>query len=363
MNRSWPSVSSTRFRTSRGAIPSGAVAISTARVRAAFVKWACSLVSCSTATCSAWSMVSTTRLGVNACRGRPKIRSTACASNPCCLAVSRHSSFTSASGHSSLALLSLKRHVRLGGPAAHAARPDLRFNLVRPARPVLRQRLGHTGHTERKLLVRFERDAKFVRQRRAEIGPDDFLRLEQRSRVDGTRRPVLPPGRVQDKAMGVELRILAPRLPVREYRDQQISVLPLVTTAPTPRRAEFSAHVAERLVDRPIERRRDQAALLVVAYRPKRRHVLRHAQAKVYGRPTVGLARVLGEGLARLRMVAIKELLKVFLQGDTGNAKRTRRGVLVPDAGTLVAARVVIGRGKLGVVPPTLAPDLLIRSR
>src|SRR5512135_3842327 len=124
--------------------------------------------------------------------------------------------------------------------------------------------------------------------------------------------------------MGVKLRISAPGLAMNKFRHEQINVLPLVTALPTPRLAEFIAHVPERLVDRPIERRLNQAALVGVAYRPERRHVLRHAEAEVYGHPTVGLAVVLGKGLAGLRMVAIKEPFDVVLRiADDGNLPRT----------------------------------------
>ena len=217
-------------------------------------------------------MVSTTRSGVSATRGRPptKICSTWRHVKPVLPCRLTPLFFHFRKRPFVLGSPCLERHVCLGCPAAHAARPGLRFNFVRPARPVLAKLFRHAANTEREFVIRFERDSKFVRKRRAEIGPYHFLRLEQRSKVNRPIAPVRPTRHVQRQAMAVKLRILAPGLAMNKFRHEQINVLPVVTALPTPRLAEFIAHVPERLVDRPIERRLNQAALVGVAYRPER---------------------------------------------------------------------------------------------
>ena len=142
-----------------------------------------------------------------------------------------------------LGLPRLKGKLRFALRTLDAALTGGLLDFPRPARPVLGERLGHAGNTERELglLVRCERNSKFVCQRRAEIGAEHFFGGEQRSGVDRAKAPISPLCRVERKAMSMQLRVLPTRLSMNKCSDQQIDFLPLVAALPASRVAEVIA--------------------------------------------------------------------------------------------------------------------------
>ena len=114
--------------------------------------------------------------------------------------------------------------------------------------------------------------------------------------------------------MSMQLRVLPTRLSMNKCSDQQIDFLPLVAPLPAPGVAEVRSDTpaSDR---RPAQKPFDMAAVGLPAHRPQGRHVLWHTEAEVKRRPPVVFPVILGERLARPRVVAIEELLDICFSG------------------------------------------------